>query len=82
MHVLILNCIQVHYTIYWILFQALFGENTELSRAFALFMALKNGVLRKNYRELKLMWKYKNAQPVPFPDAEPSAGRIVTNWAT
>ena len=57
MHVLILNCIQVHYTIYWILFQALFGENAELSRAFALFRALKNGVLRKNYRELKLMGK-------------------------
>ena len=55
MHVLILKCVQVHHTIYWILFQVLFRESAEKSRVFALFSALQNGVLRKNYRELKII---------------------------
>ena len=56
MHVLILKCVQVHHTIYWILFQVLFRESAEKSRVFALFSALQNGVLRKNYRELKMTY--------------------------
>ena len=53
-YVLILIYIQVHYTIYWILYQALFRENAEKSMVFALFGTLQCGVLRKNYRELKI----------------------------